>query len=171
MNAPLSPLIAFQAGHREIEERLLAHQEALVTLDLYGAARELASYRAELEVHMAVEEDVVIPAFEALGVDIRGGGAHFYRLEHEKLGELLAWVERGLDEVRSRGASRARDVLPLLKRGLKLEHLMEHHETRENDLLYPTLEDRLHPAERDALAERMRRREIRARAAADAAVR
>ena len=164
-----SPLPAFQDGHRRLEELLLDHQEALVALDFDAASEALAAYRAELEVHMVVEEELVIPAFEELGVEIRGGGAHYYRLEHEKLGELLTGIEGELAELRGRGASRAREVIPLLKRELSFEHVMEHHETRENYALYPTLAERLSPAAQDALWSAMQGRAQRARDAQGAA--
>ncbi len=154
---------AFQQGHRRLDALLLDHQEALIALDLATARRALAAYRAELEVHMAVEEDVVIPAFEALGVEIRGGGAHYYLLEHRKLDDLLRGVEEGLEELARRAPSRPRDVLPLLKRELSLEHVMEHHETREDYALYPTLDERLDDAARAELVRRMDEREAAAR--------
>jgi hypothetical protein len=143
------PLTAFQDGHRLLDELMLEHQEALIALDLDAATRALAAYRAELEVHMVVEEELVIPAFEALEVEIRGGGAHYYKLEHKKLDELLTRVEADLEALRESGVSRPREVLPLLKLELSFEHVMEHHETRENYALYPTLIDRL-PADAQA---------------------
>jgi len=163
-----SPLLAFQDGHRTLEEHLRDHQEALMSLDLVAAARALATYRAELEVHMVVEEELVIPRFEALGVEIKGGGAHFYWLEHKKLEDLLRGVERGLAELTERGVSRGRDVIPLLQREFTFEHLMEHHETRENYALYPTLAERLSPTEQQDLWDAMCAREEAARSAQDA---
>lgn len=161
--SPVSPLHAFQDGHRRLEELLLDHQEALIALDFAGATRALDAYRAELQVHMAVEEELVIPAFSELQVEIRGGGAHYYLLEHRKLEELLAGIERELGELRDREVSRAREVIPLLKRELSFEHVMEHHETRENYALYPTLADRLSEGAQDRLWRAMQARADEAR--------
>jgi len=159
-----SPLAAFQDGHRILDELLRDHQEALMSLDLAQAARHLASYRAELEVHMVVEEELVIPRFEQLGIEIKGGGAHFYWLEHKKLDGLLTGVEQGLAELTERGVSRGRDVITLLQREFTFEHLMEHHETRENYALYPALAEHLSADEQRDLWKRMQAREGQARA-------
>lgn len=162
---PPSPLPAFQDGHRLLEELLLEHQEALIGLDFESAARALAEYRAELQVHMVVEEELVIPAFERLQVEIRGGGAHFYKLEHQKLHELLERIERELAALAQRDVQRSREVIPLLKQELSFEHVMEHHETRENYALYPTLAERLSAAEQDELWRAMQARADAARVA------
>jgi len=154
MDTP-SPLPAFQDGHRLLDELLLEHQEALIALDLGAATNALAAYRAELGVHMVVEDELVIPAFEALEVEIRGGGAHYYKLEHKKLDELLTRIETDLRELQRTGVSRPRDVIPLLKLELSFEHVMEHHETRENYALYPTLAERLSAADQASLWQSM----------------
>jgi hemerythrin-like domain-containing protein len=114
---------------------------------------------------MIVEEELVIPTFEDLKVEIRGGGAHYYKLEHKKLDELLGRIELELESLAGREVTRAREVIPLLKQELSFEHVMEHHETRENYALYPTLAERLSAVEQQALWDAMQSRADEARAA------
>lgn len=148
-------LSTFQDDHRDLEELLLLHQEALVDRDPDLAGARLRRFRARLAWHARVEEELVVPAFEALGLHVRGGDPGYFRLEHAKLLELTDALVCELEPLTRAARCTSRDVLPLLGRGFRLQGVLEHHEQREDTLLYPALDDALPAVEVARLWERI----------------
>jgi len=136
-------LSELQAVHELLFADYERYQVALMDRDGARAATELATLRARLATHAAVEEAHLMPLFEALhAVQPReGAGPELFAAEHGKLERLGAGLAEGLA-----GAHRAGEpldagvALGLIERGFTFKHLLEHHTQREDRAFYPVLE-------------------------------
>jgi len=126
--------------HAELEEDFALHREALMRLDLTAARESLDDYKLALASHIREEEEVLLPAYEELNVEVRGGGAHLYRAEHQKIHWWLGELDRLMERLEARPNVGPRDVLAMLDRECTFKHLMGHHDLRERGFLYPILD-------------------------------
>ncbi|TBR23504.1 hemerythrin domain-containing protein [bacterium] len=135
-------LAQVRADHEAIAAHLKRHQEALVGFELSNALGELEEFARRLRRHIRLEEDILLPAYEALGAAPRGGKAEFFADEHRKIeakvAELLASV-RGL----SSGSTPRSAVVALIEREARLKELLSHHEQREEMFMIRLLEKSL----------------------------
>lgn len=116
--------------HAAIAELLKRHQEALVGFELSNALGELEEFARRLRRHIRLEEDILLPAYEALGPAPRGGKAEIFFDEHRKIegkvADLLSSV-RGL----SAGSTPRSAVIALIEKEARLKEILNHHEQRE----------------------------------------
>lgn len=135
-------LAQVREDHEAIAEHLKRHQEALVGFELSNALGELEEFARRLRRHIRLEDDILLPAYEALGPAPRGGKAEFFYDEHRKIeakvAELLASV-RGL----SAGSTPRAAVVALIEREARLKEVLNHHEQREEMFLLRRLEKSL----------------------------
>jgi hemerythrin-like domain-containing protein len=93
-------------------------------------------FNGALRHHLAMEEEVLFPAFES-ATGMRGGGPTFVmRSEHEQMRGLLDQM----DEAVERG-----DHGELLDQGDTLLMLIQQHGQKEEGVLYPMAEEHLAP--------------------------
>lgn len=143
--------------HAELDELFFLHQERLLNLDLAGARTLLESYCRQLRAHIQMEERIVLPAYQALGITARGAGAHLVRAEHDKIGSWLDRLPGLLEPLTGRAELTFRDIVPILDRHCTFKHLLEHHDRRERVFLYPLLERELDAAAKRRLLEQIAR--------------
>ena len=143
--------------HAELDELFFLHQERLLNFDLAGARTRLESYCGQLRSHIHMEERIVLPAYETLGITARGAGSELVRAEHDKIGWWLDRLPGLLDPLAGRAELTFRDVVPILDRHCTFKHLLEHHDRRERVFLYPSLERELDPAAKRRLLEQIAR--------------
>ncbi|HXG94666.1 MAG TPA: hemerythrin domain-containing protein [Blastocatellia bacterium] len=125
--------------HERLSELFLLHQEALLALDIELALKRLREFTIELRAHMQVEEEVLLPVYERAG-RIQGGPVEFYTGEHRKMLEFLARFVKKLEELKHGPANLKREVIELFDDEALFKHLMEHHDMREENIFYPTLD-------------------------------
>lgn len=153
---------------RTLEHWLERHEAldgALVALRRVAPERDPARYRrahealaARLHLHLRQEEALLLPAYEALHLDVAPNGApDVIRADHERLRRLLAELSHHADP---QSADALLERSELLSR---LAGVLEHHDRREARYLKPVLDAHLDPgtvrtwlerfaAEEDALA-------------------
>jgi len=105
------------------------------------AMREFGQFRTALEEHLRIEEDFMFPSFEAFTRAL-GGPTAAMREEHGELTRLLDVIEGLLG-----------DEQPIDEIGASFEALLETHNAREEQGLYPLFE-RHAPAEAYAALDR-----------------
>lgn len=142
---PLSDLLQ---DHDELDRLFLCHQEALLSKNLVEAAKWLDRFSHLLAVHLAREEDCLLPAFEALALKIPGGGPELFRAEHRKLAKLLDELRKRVEQLAGGPDLDARSVIELLDSEFTFKHLLQHHDSRERKVLYPVLDSHLDDARR-----------------------
>lgn len=136
--------------HDVLAERFAVHQEKLIAGELAVAEEHFEAYSSALRVHVRSEEELVIPAFEALGLDCERGRSELYRAEHAKILWWLDELRRGLAALRAGGGD-VRAVIALLDREGTFKRVMEHHDLREREYLYPLLDEHASEVERREL--------------------
>lgn len=114
--------------HRRLDDLFADAKRALAAGEVARAAEQFAAFREGLERHMAVEEQVLFPAFESL-TGITAGPTRVMRAEHDQMRELL-------DAISSRLAQDAPgpQQTPLAE----LTALLYAHNGKEERILYPT---------------------------------
>jgi len=135
--------------HRRLDALLADAKRALAADDRPRAAARFGEFRAGLESHIAAEERVLFPRFEALTGIASGGPTHVMRVEHAQIRELLAEISAGLGD----GASPTPLSTPLAH----LTALLLAHNGKEERVLYPASDRAARAAgEMEGLLEKLR---------------
>ncbi len=146
--------IQFTKVHGWLDELFLAHQTALLSLDLSEAERCLDVYEANLRLHIKDEEDLLIPIYGARASDIPGGAVEFFTGEHKKILGFVAEFHEMLKELRNHKKLELKHaVIQLLDREAMYKGLLGHHDAREHNVLYPWLDWLTSKTEREKLLE------------------
>lgn len=129
--------------HRHCDDLFVAAEQAVERGDWAAAAPACAHFRAQMQAHFAAEEELLFPAFE--GVAGGSGPTRVMRFEHEQMRPLLAQLEH---------ACAARDADAYAGAAETLLILMQQHNMKEENILYPMCDQALGP-EAERLAARM----------------
>ncbi|HET8585123.1 MAG TPA: hemerythrin domain-containing protein [Casimicrobiaceae bacterium] len=119
--------------------------------DWKKAAVEFARFRNALDEHIAMEEEVLFPAFEAETGMADGGPSATMRAEHVQMRALL-------DDMAD--AATLRDERRYLGVADTLLVLMQQHNMKEESMMYPMIESAV-PDRADALLAKCRAIELR----------
>lgn len=143
-------------GHgalRRISEALGWDHERLARLEVAAfvaraagevktAEKSYVSFSSGLTHHIAVEEELLFPVFEKrLGLSSSAGPTEVLRREHVEILRLLGEISRTIGS-----AARLPD-----KARATFHELLEKHQLKEEEILYPALDYALSPAESAAL--------------------
>ena len=140
--------------HEWLDQLFLAHQTALLSLDLSEAERCLDFYEANLLVHIKDEEELLIPTYGARASDIPGGAVVFFTGEHKKILRFVAEFHEMLKRLRNQKKLQLKHaIIQLLDREGMYKGLLQHHHAREHNVLYPWLDWLTSEAEREKLLE------------------
>jgi hemerythrin-like domain-containing protein len=140
--------------HAELDELFYQHQEALLALDIRLALERLQAFQRALCRHMADEEELLLPLYGERAGPIPGGAATLFLAEHRKMLQLLTGFREQLAVLEGAPPDLKRQVLHLLDQESMFKHLVEHHDLREQNILYPTLDQVTSEAERRELLSR-----------------
>ena len=139
--------------HKVLKEVFLQHQEALLDGNLVRAKERLAEFERRLLHHIWEEETLLLPVYERAGA-IPGGPPVLFTGEHKRMQELLAGFKQTLSSLEQDPDSRKRGILWLLDRQATFKNLMDHHDQRETNILYPALDRVTSEAERREILSR-----------------
>lgn len=123
--------------HRELDDRLFLHQQALLDRDVVTAVRTLTHYRELLVLHMADEEQFVLPRYAQGDGDATDAPVRLFLGEHDRLREFLARFAAALAAMSTPPDDRR--LLELLDLQATFKNLLLHHDLRERNALYPRL--------------------------------
>lgn len=130
MSNPTEPL---QQHHKHCDD-LFATAEAQAHAGDWAACESNSNrFFAELLAHFATEEEVVFPAFEA-ATGMRGGPVQVMRMEHAQMRDLVAQMA---------GALKARDTRAYAGTADTLLIMMQQHNMKEENILYPMCDNSL----------------------------
>lgn len=114
--------------HHKHCDVLFADAEAAVAKgEWQSAARDFQVFHQELENHFRTEEEVLFPAFEA-ATGMTGGPTQMMRIEHAQMRDLAARMQDSLP---------ARDAASFAGAAETLLILMQQHNMKEENILYP----------------------------------
>ena len=134
----LAELETLAAEHDLLKSMFQRHQEALVGMHFVNALGDLEDFSRRLRRHMRVEETVMLPAYQGLNHTPRAGKAEFFQQEHIKIEQELEAVLQAMRTM-TPGPSANKAVVSLLEREIRFKNLLEHHEIREEEFLFPRL--------------------------------
>jgi len=133
---------ALSWDHARLDGLEQAAAEAWKAAQVRSASRFHLRFAFGLQRHIRFEESVLFPAFErATGMDADRGPTAVMRLEHRRIEERLAEIREAA----------ARGVPPAERSRADLLALLEMHDAKEENILYPMLDRSLAPPEADAL--------------------
>ena len=132
------------SDHRHCDE-LFATAEAAAAQGRWERARDsFGRFLAAMARHFAMEEDVLFPAFEDR-TGMRTGPTQVMRMEHAQMRELMDVMAQ---------AAEAGDTQRYLGLSETLNMLMQQHNLKEENMLYP-MSDRALAEERDGVLDAM----------------
>lgn len=139
-------------AHRMQDELVMALRAALVGGQLGRARDLLRRVDGKLRRHFFYEETLLLPPYEErLDSDAARGAAELICVEHR-------WVEGLLDraaglsaDLGGEGGAPVDGVLELADVIARVEHILEHHDRREDDAFNPVLDDILELDERKTI--------------------
>jgi hemerythrin-like domain-containing protein len=138
--------------HEWLDDLFLAHQTALLSLDLAEARHSLDLYETRLLLHIKDEDELLIPIYGARASDIPGGAVEFFTGEHKKIRRFLAEFHVMLQQLRTRKKLQLKHaIIQLLDREGMYKGLLAHHHAREHNVLYPWLDWLTSETEREKL--------------------
>jgi iron-sulfur cluster repair protein YtfE (RIC family) len=139
--------------HADLGEKFAVHRDYVVGLEFARALEALERFEEDLRSHMAVEEKHILPLYERRVGHVLGGDPQFFYLEHENILRNIDSAKRELGRLAADPKAGRRQAHEFIDREGILRHLLEHHDLREKNVLYPKLDEALSPEERIALLE------------------
>lgn len=131
---------AIALEHAAVDRLLAAHLDAVMACDFAAALRAFDAFADALRAHLASEERLLLPRLDAVAAP--HWASRVYQLEHDRIRLLLNHQRTRLVHaaapVADAAAGRAR-ALALIDAIHPLRHLLEHHQQREEQALFPEL--------------------------------
>jgi hemerythrin-like domain-containing protein len=141
----MSTILEFLGNDHRACDDLFASAESAVAQNNWDSARDLFDrFQAAMAHHLAMEEDVLFPAFENR-TGMRSGPTEVMRMEHAQMRTVLQDMAQ---------AVHAADRDGYLGLSETLNMLMQQHNVKEENMLYP-MSDQVLAAERDELVRSM----------------
>ena len=124
----------FEQDHRDCDARWTDVEELLDTSDIDLARVAWEKYDKSMRRHLAMEEEVVFPAFDANSSMAGDGPVAGLKMEHKQMLGLLDQIGDAIDEDKAELAMDIGDTLLML---------VQQHNAKEEDMLYPMAENLL----------------------------
>lgn len=126
--------IFFEQDHRDCDARWADVEELLETEDIELARAAWQKYDTCMRRHLAMEEEVLFPAFSARSGPAGDGPIAVMKAEHRQMEGLLEQIHETME------AGHAEEAMDL---GDTLLMLVQQHNGKEESMLYPMAEDML----------------------------
>lgn len=137
--------------HGDLREKLARHRDLVVGLEFARAAEALEEFERDLRRHMQAEEEHILPLYAARVGHVTGGDPEFFTLEHKNLLKNLEAAKELARGLAANPRAGRREAHEFLHKQEILLHLLEHHDLREKNILYPLLDRTLSAEEREAV--------------------
>jgi iron-sulfur cluster repair protein YtfE (RIC family) len=131
--AAMSITASLLQHHKHCDELFADAENACSRGDWAAGEKGFAHLRDQLETHFASEEDLLFPAFEN-ATGMTSGPTAIMRREHQGMRELLAQMQ---------GAVASRDSDAFAGSAETLLILMQQHNVKEENILYPMCDNAL----------------------------
>ena len=124
----------FEQDHRDCDARWVDVEELLDAGDIELARAAWQKYDSSMRRHIAMEEEVLFPAFDANSGMAGGGPVAVMKTEHRQMEGLLAQIAGAIEEGDAEQAMELGDALLML---------VQQHNEKEEGTLYPAAESLL----------------------------
>ena len=139
--------------HAWLDDLLLQHLEALTALNLNEAKELWRQFADALLAHAQAEDSVALPVYERLGNFPEGGQPSLFDAEHKGIERMLRSLTQRLENLSPDDPTLRRRIVVSLDRYMLFRHLIEHHTLREQNIFYPTLDEKASEKEKQSIAE------------------
>ena len=162
--APADSFVSLTEVHAELFAGFAAHQVALLRRDFDGARAKLATFRARLERHIDAEEELFQSVYAHTGDVTRNDGVmgrapiDLFTSEHRHFRAQMATFELLAARLDAKDPQVDARLLDLLEEEATFKAFFRHHDERERNLLYPSLDDHVPAERRPELLRRFRER-------------
>lgn len=130
----MTAISPFMTGdHRRCDEQFAVAERAVADGNWSEATEAYDRFHTAMERHFAMEEEVLFPAFDAISGNAMGP-TQIMRMEHRQMRALLASMAQAVT---------VRDVDGYLGDAETLLILMQQHNMKEENILYPMCEQSL----------------------------
>lgn len=136
--------------HQHLDETLIGHQIALMASRLEEALPLWRAFAEGLLAHAEDEEREMLPVYAERVPIPQGGTVELFLAEHNKMRLFLREIGDKLAAL-AQAAPDRRAILHILERQYELKRLMEHHDMRERNFLYPLLDQHTTAQERKSI--------------------
>jgi len=150
-------------SHTQMGMELAAHLEAVAMGDLLRAQRQFRAFEATLVAHSQTEDELLLPVFNAAGLESNGCSVAILDKEHRKMRRLCSEARRRIEDPSLLHLDAATRV-HWIEACHMLREVLEHHDMRERAALHPVITTALPPAEAAELAKACSARERHLRA-------
>ncbi len=141
----MTTILNFLGGDHRSCDDLFASAEAAVGQKNWGGAHTLfEQFHAAMAHHLAMEENVLFPAFEAR-TGMTEGPTQVMRMEHEQMRDLMQDMAHAVAKTDYEGYLGLSDTLNML---------MQQHNLKEENMLYP-MSDQVLDGDQDTLIQSM----------------
>jgi iron-sulfur cluster repair protein YtfE (RIC family) len=141
----MSTILEFLGSDHHACDDLFASAEAAVAQKNWDSARSLfGEFQTAMARHLAMEEDVLFPAFESR-TGMAAGPTEVMRMEHAQMRDLLEEMAKAVAAGNQNGYLGLSETLNML---------MQQHNLKEENMLYP-MSDRVLGGESDAVIHAM----------------
>lgn len=129
------PLISdyMNKDHKYCDAAFVRAQDRAAARDWTGLKRDGGTFLREIERHIVIEEELLFPAFEEK-TGMTSGPTETMRMEHEQMRGMFAQM---------RAAIEAKDAQQYLGTAETLHILLQQHNTKEETMMYPMLDQAL----------------------------
>jgi hemerythrin-like domain-containing protein len=135
-------------NHAELHWLFDNHQRALLAKDVDIAFAKLRTFGNVLNRHIDFEEQRVLPLYADQGGEAAGGTLQTFQAEHRKLREGVSNLARLTEELYTSSDLNG-SILALLDEEAGFKSLFRHLVAREQNLLFPRLDERTTEEERE----------------------
>lgn len=129
------------ADHRHCDELFADIEAILVSGEQVGATEKFNSFLSEMEHHFSMEEDILFPAFERV-TGMSNGPTAMMRHEHTQMRNMFQQMSESMD---------AGDVFNYLGIAETLLVMMQQHNMKEEQVLYPMVDNTLSDQREDII--------------------
>lgn len=129
--------------HKHCDEAFARAKDRAAAGDYTGLERDGGTFLRKIERHIEIEETLLFPAFEEK-TGMTSGPTEIMRMEHEQMRGMFAQM---------RAAFEAKDAKQYLGTAETLHMLLQQHNSKEESMMYPMLDQALGEDARDLLAQ------------------
>lgn len=137
---PSASLTRLFETHDRVQEAFALHQEALLDLDLQAARLHLETHAEILRAHIREEEVLLLPVYGERTPEAPGGRVAQFTAEHRHLEEMVRGLAGDVAALSLGEPALRRKVIAIFDREALYKHLLDHHDRRERNVLYPVLD-------------------------------
>lgn len=124
----------FTQDHQNCDQHWADVEELLDGGDIEAARKAWQTFYNDMTRHLAMEEEVLFPAFESKSGMGGGGPTAMMRMEHQQMRGLLEQISAAVD---------SGDTEDAMDQGDTLLMLIQQHNVKEEGMLYPMAENLL----------------------------